>query len=526
MFGSEKITELGKKELRALKDSSLRYALDMGSHSIKALSYKEHSGKVDLLGAKEISFKEIFDYTTEPEKRKDLLKEALLKLFPSEKIREKIKVSLTLPSSAIFIRLSTLPRIRGKAMRQAVKYEVQEKMPCPLEELVWDYLVLPQKKGKEISVSLVAVRREIIEDIFGVAKEIGIQIDKISAGPSAIYEAVRSKLKDSETVLVIDLGAKTTDVIAIQRNGFWSRTITYGALKLIEALSPNPEAPIQVSSGKEVEVLLDNPENQEILNRELKTLAGEIERTLTIYHQEVVSDEFRGFVLLGGLTRLEQIHRYFQAQLKIPTWKPFKDKYKLGEGVLQGVFFQAASITYSSESSMNLIPDEERNRRTLRHFKWAFKIYSFLLVILLALGLGCLGVELAGIKGREAKLQKEITYRKGLKNQIDSRLKKIELWKMLFMQAADGLYKKSLPVKIIRELEANLPEAVWLEKVTFNDFGNEFILEGRMRDKLSGIMRLREALESSELFNKISAQGGYVEADGSRHFVCQVEVKP
>jgi type IV pilus assembly protein PilM len=108
---------------------------------------------------------------------------------------------------------------------QMIRYEAQQNVPFPIEEVVWDYQLIGGAEG-EIDVMLAAVKAEIIEQITDAVEKAGLEPDLIDVAPMALYNAVRYNYSDlPRCTLVADIGARSTDLIFIEQGRVFSRSI-------------------------------------------------------------------------------------------------------------------------------------------------------------------------------------------------------------------------------------------------------------------------------------------------------------
>ncbi len=503
----------------------VKFALDFGSYAIKMVSYTESFGRIKLQHAEKIIFSERFDYTETEERRFDLLKEALEKYFLKGQLKENVKISMTLPSSMTFIQRTKLPQIQGKMLDRAVEFEVREKIPIPLSDLIWDYVPLSSSNGNARSVVLAAVRKGPVHEFFKIAADLHLDIERVAVGPAVLYESLRKKISSQEVLVVLDLGAHTTDVIVITTTGFWSRTITFGGYKLTHAVAEAKAVSIEDAEKLIATEGLQGPA-KEILQIRLAELERELKRTLNIYSQEIGPGNFTSFLLMGGLARLRGIDDYFSALLNLPLNKKISDPADIfkQEGDSE-LFFQAASLAQNKRNVINLLPFEEKKYRSKRTFKIFFLFYFTLAAILLLLSALSYEVESAKSKTFEGLLEKKIQQYEGDKRQIKSIDERVGPWIQLLENVRTHAEERDLILRIFSEIDFSFPRPVWLDKFRFDADKREIIVEGKSKEKLVGLERLKGAIERSKLLGNVTVTAGHVEAGGIRRFTCRMELK-
>ena len=72
------------------------------------------------------------------------------------------------PGFHVFSKFVKLPPVDTSKVTQIIRYEAQQNVPFPLDEVVWDYQILGTSATSELEVLLVAVKSEIVEGLFRV----------------------------------------------------------------------------------------------------------------------------------------------------------------------------------------------------------------------------------------------------------------------------------------------------------------------------------------------------------------------
>jgi len=118
---------------------------------------------------------------------------------------------------------------------QIVGFEAQQQVPFPLTEAVWDYQTLGNTEDIEVEVVLVAIKAEELEAINQVVRSNGFETGKVDLAPLALYNAFRYNYPDvDQTVLLIDIGARSTNLIYVEGTKFFVRSINAGAREVTE----------------------------------------------------------------------------------------------------------------------------------------------------------------------------------------------------------------------------------------------------------------------------------------------------
>ena len=149
-----------------------------------------------------------------------------------------------LPSSLLLTKTIRVPHVEESKQDQIITFELQQKMPYPLAELVWGYQVV-EDDGVEQEVLAAAVRPAIAEAFCERMDSIGFRPVELSAASILDYNATRHShidLKDGE-MLVINVGAKSSNLLFINPGGFLIRNIGLGGNSLTQHIADSLGVP-------------------------------------------------------------------------------------------------------------------------------------------------------------------------------------------------------------------------------------------------------------------------------------------
>lgn len=115
------------------------------------------------------------------------------------------QISLNLPRRQILVSIIELPSIKKDLIAQALKYEVEEHIPYPMNEVYYDYQILEQQE-KKTNILLVAVRKEIVDAYVQLLSQVGLKpsfVDVDSFGViNLCLELFPDEFKQNTTLLI------------------------------------------------------------------------------------------------------------------------------------------------------------------------------------------------------------------------------------------------------------------------------------------------------------------------------------
>src|SRR5271163_720522 len=157
------------------------------------------------------------------EERAKFITPTLSKLFKENRIKEK-EVLLSISGQSVFTRFVKLPPVDAAQVEQVVKFEAQQNVPFPIDDVTWDYQMMPARSAgsTEAEAVIVAIKKEVIETEVDAVEKCGVKIRQVDVAPFALLNAFRySELQTNECSLIIDMGARSTNLVFVEGNSFW-----------------------------------------------------------------------------------------------------------------------------------------------------------------------------------------------------------------------------------------------------------------------------------------------------------------
>lgn len=232
---------------------------------------------------------------------------------------------------AVFTRFVKLPPIQQDNIDQLVTFEAQQHVPFPLNEVVWDYELI--EGGAEQEAVIVAIKSDALDEINSVVNDGGLETCEVDVAPMALCNAFRDEYgKLDETVLLIDIGAKTSDLIYFEGGRFFTRSIPIGGMSITAAIAKEygvsfAEAEKQKTSNGLVALGGGHTEQLDeavaalaiCIRNALGRLPAEIARTTNYYRSQHGGSAPRRVMIAGGGANLPYTLEFFQEKLNLPV---------------------------------------------------------------------------------------------------------------------------------------------------------------------------------------------------------------
>jgi type IV pilus assembly protein PilM len=238
-----------------------------------------------------------------------------------------------IPSQGVFTRFVQIPKVEPDKIDQVLFFEAQQNVPYPIEEVAWTYQVLPDKGDDKINALLVATKTDALESTVEALAASKLPPQLVETSPTALYNAFRYNYPDVQGCsLLIDIGARATNLIFVEGQDVFIRTLPVGGNSITAALHKKfePRSFNEVEEFKRVEGLIPPPGNYSGATNEEVAEMGKIARTvMTRIHNEITRSvtfyrttqkgaaPMRVF-LAGGGASMPYTLEFFNEKLSLP----------------------------------------------------------------------------------------------------------------------------------------------------------------------------------------------------------------
>src|SRR6266487_2208943 len=147
-------------------------------------------------------------------------------------------VNYAVAGQSVFARFVKLPSVEEEKIEKIIFFEAQQNVPFPIDEVVWDYELVGGGADEQIQVVLVAIKVDLLDEINNAVEESGLRTSIVDIAPMALYNAFRYNYSDlSGCSLLIDIGARTTNLLFIEPARVFSRSIPIGGSSITAAIA-------------------------------------------------------------------------------------------------------------------------------------------------------------------------------------------------------------------------------------------------------------------------------------------------
>ena len=298
------------------------FGLDIGATSIKVLQLKKSGSgiSIDSLGVAKTSARGIMSESPEDVRNFGI---EIEKLIASSRIGSKL-VNIALPESQVFTKIIEMPPMSEKELIAALKYEMEQYIPLPLDQVRTDWQILNSGTtvDKTMRVLLVAAPNRLIQKYESIMDQIGLTPISIETEILSVHRALMPLLNTPNPNMIIHMGATTTN-IAIVKNGeiIMVFTVDKGGVAITRAVSLDLGMDLnQADAYKKAYGLSQEAFEGKVgksLTPILDSILGDVRKTLLLFKDKNKDEQVMQVVLSGGSAQLPGIDIYFANQLNI-----------------------------------------------------------------------------------------------------------------------------------------------------------------------------------------------------------------
>jgi type IV pilus assembly protein PilM len=306
-----------------MADTQTTVAINLGSQRISMAVFE--NSKNGLLKLKNFESDTISADPALEASRDAQIRVALEEMIEKLKV-SKSKVRYAISGQSVFTRFVKLPPLQDDNIERIVTFEAQQHVPFPISEVVWDYEMIESSGDKEVII--VAIKEDALDEITGL----GLTTIEVDVAPTALYNAYHHSYGiPEEPTLIIDIGAKTTNLLYVEGKRFFTRSVSIGGGAITSAIAKEynisfPEAELQKINNGLVALSGEHTESMDeahaalamVIRNALTRLPAEIARTTNYFRSQHGGSPPKKVILAGGGANLPYTLEFFQEKLNLP----------------------------------------------------------------------------------------------------------------------------------------------------------------------------------------------------------------
>jgi type IV pilus assembly protein PilM len=401
-------------------------------------------------------------------------------------------VNCALPAQSVFARFVKLPALEHEKLEKIIAFEAQQNVPFPIDDVVWDYQVVGGGLDEEIQVILVAIKHDLLDGVNSAVEETGLHTSIIDLAPMALYNAFRYSYPNvNDCSLLVDIGARTTNVLFIEPRRIFSRSLPIGGSTITGAISREFGESFEAAETRKkrdgfvgLGGAYAEPSDHDIarvskLARSTMTrLHAELMRSISHYRAQQRGSRPERIFLCGGAAGMPYMREFFHEKFQLPIefFNPLRNvavsESASASGVAQSAHLLGELVGLALRGvtacpmELSLLPASVVRRQELERRR-PFFIAAAACVVLAMLGWSFYCTRAAQVTRTTAELiQQKNASMRGAEAQLDKLKKQIISLDSVATPLISAVNDRDFWPQILDDLNARLPEAdIWITEL-------------------------------------------------------------
>jgi type IV pilus assembly protein PilM len=402
------------------------------------------------------------------------------------------RVNYAVAAQSVFQRFVKLPAVDEEKIERIISFEAQQNVPFPIDEVVWDYQLVGGGPEEQIQVVLVAIKADLLDGINEVVEGAGLRTEIVDVATMALYNAFRYNYPEpSGCSLLVDIGARTTNLLFIESGKIFSRSIPIGSSSITAAIAKEFGESFGAAEFRKKRdgfvslggAYAEAPDPEiarvsKIIRSTMTRLHAELMRSLSHYRAQQQGGQAQRIFLCGGSASIPYMREFFHEKLQLPVefFNPLrnvtasnrvavevvsKEAHLLGE--LVGLALRSAT---TCPMELNLRPASVVRRQELERRRPFFMIAAACFLLGLV-GWGAYYARGAQVERRATeRLQEKVREMQGVEAQMNQIRRETAALDKLSAPLEEAIEDRIFWPAVLEDLNARMPkEHIWITEL-------------------------------------------------------------
>ncbi len=410
-------------------------------------------------------------------------------------------VNNAIAGQSVFQRFVKLPAVDEEKIERIISFEAQQNVPFPINEVVWDYQLVGGGPEEQIQVVLVAIKADLLDGINETVERAGLQTEVVDVATMALYNSFRYNYPElSGCSLLVDIGARTTNLLFIESGKIFSRSIPIGGSSITAAIAKEFNEPFGAAEFRKKRdgfvslggAYAEAPDPEiarvsKIIRSTMTRLHAEVMRSLSHYRAQQQGGQAQRVFLCGGSASTPYMREFFHEKLQLPVefFHPLRNVTATDQVAIETVGKEAHLLgelvglalrsTTTCPMELNLRPASVVRRQELERRRPFFMIAAacFLLGLF---GWGAYYAHGAHVERRATeRLQEKVTEMHGIEVKMDQIRKETAALEKVSAPLEEAIEDRSFWPAVLEDLNARMPkEKIWITELYATSGGKPF----------------------------------------------------
>ncbi len=393
-----------------MASSSGVWGIEIGQTALKALHCVLQNGEVVADAFDYIEYPKIL---SQPESDSEsLIAEALTQLLERNNgINDKVCISV--PGQSGLAKFFKPPPVEVKKVADIVRYEAKQQIPFDLNDVVWDYQMMPgsvieEGYALESEVGLFAMKRQQVFSQLEPFDNANIEVNVIQMAPVALYnmvaydrmhERIETETFDPEkppaSSVLLSIGTDSSDLIVTNGFRIWQRSMPIGGNHFTRQLSKDLKLTFAKAEHlkRNAREAVDPKLVFQTMRPVFNDLVTEVQRSIGFFRSIDRKAEISELLVTGNTVKMPGLAAYLGKNLGFDVHVLDRFHRLGGEEVLSIPTFRDNAPTFAvcyglclqglglSQVHANLVPGEILTQRLIRSKKpWTVAALAMLLL--------------------------------------------------------------------------------------------------------------------------------------------------
>ncbi|WP_153558574.1 type IV pilus assembly protein PilM [Roseimaritima sediminicola] len=391
--------------------SSSVWGIEIGQSALKALRCHLEGDSVVADAFDYIEYPKILSQPeADPE---ELIREALEKFLERNDYSKGTRIVMSVPGSSGLAKFFKPPPVEAKKIADIVRYEAKQQIPFDLDDVVWDYQMMPGSLiedgyALDSEVGLFAMKREQAYRALEPFDDVGLEVDLIQLTPLSLYnmlayDRLHERLENDTfdpdnpppSMVLLSIGTDSSDLIISSGFRIWQRSIPLGGNHFTRQLTK--ELKLTFAKAEHLKRHAREAEDPKLVFQTMRPvfndLVTEIQRSIGFFKSINKKAEISELLIGGNTVKMPGLAQYLGKNLGYEVHALDRFSRLDGDEVLSIPTFRDNAPTFAvcyglalqglgqSEIKTSLVPREIVTQRMIRAKKpWALACVAALLL--------------------------------------------------------------------------------------------------------------------------------------------------
>src|SRR5438093_3061159 len=404
-------------------------------------------------------------------------------------------VNYAVAAQSVFVRFVKLPALDAEKIDKIIAFEAQQNVPFPIDQVVWDYQLVGGGMGEQIQVVIVAIKRDLLDEINNAVEETGLRTRIIDVASMGLYNAFCYNYTDLKGCsLLLDIGARTTNILFIEPGRIFSRSLPIGSSSITAAVAKEFNESFGAAEARKNRdgcvALAGAPEPADadvgrvskIVRNTMTRLHAELMRSITHYRAQQQGNSPERIFLCGGGAGMPNMREFFHEKFQLPVefFNPLQNVSVSGAareaarsahllGELVGLALRTVTVC---PMQLNLLPASVVRRQDLEK-RQPFFIAAAACILLALLGWSAYYTRAGRVAQQTAQtMRQKNDSMHGAEAQLDKLKKEITALDTIATPLIAAVSDRNFWPQILEDLNTRLPEAdIWITELAATSGG-------------------------------------------------------